>query len=295
MRRSPAVTTLSAAAVLCALTGCGYNPFEPAGTTGERAEANAGNPPEFGELRQDIFDAMLSADSVTITGDVQAGEADLDELFDGLDEDTRGELQISGALDGRASEMSFAAGDSSFTQRAVDGEEYFRGEDFAALLVSELDDEVAEAVDEAFIEEVVANAWVQFDDAEDPQVFSAEEFITTWRQELDGEDIAAMQASSETVEGEPVWVYSADGGDSEFVVAAEGEPYLLSIRDEDSTYEFTDWNASEPPQVPENVITLDEIFEAIAEEQGWPTDGLGGEDDEDGQNQNDEQNEDNGP
>lgn len=270
-------TAISSAALLAsaglALTGCGYDPFQaPDEEAGSAPADSADQPPAFGEVRREAFETMLAADSVTISGDIEAGEADLDSLFDRIDEDTSGQLEISGDADGTASQMSFSAGGSSFTQRTVDGEEYFRGEDFAALLASELDDEVSEVVDQEFIADVVADQWVQFDDVEDPSVFSAEEFITTWQQEFEAGDVDEMQAESDTRDGQSVWVYSADSGESEFVVSAEGEPYVLAIRDGESHYDFTDWNASEAPETPENVITLDEIFTAIAEEQGWPTD-----------------------
>lgn len=272
MRRAALSSTAVLTATGLMLAGCGYDPFASPGSQGDQAPSNAGTeePPNFGEVRDELFAAMLAADSVNILGEVEAGDAELDELFDGIEEDTSGQLQVSGELDGSQSEMRFSAGGSSFTQRAVEGEEYFRGEDFAALLVSELDEEVAELVDEEFIAEVVADQWVQFDDAQDPSVFSAEDFITTWQQELEGEEVSGMEAESETRDGQSVWVYTADGGDSEFVVAAEDEPYLLSIRDGDSHYQFSDWNDSPAPEVPEDVITLDEIFDAIAEEQGWP-------------------------
>lgn len=255
------------------LVGCG-NPFDATDLDDAEPGQQAGSAaPAFGEIRQEVFSSMLAADSVTITGQVEAGEADLDELFEGLDDGTAGELAISGALDGTNSEMSFSAGGSSFTQRAVEAQEYFHGEDFASLLVSELDDEVAELVDQEFVEETIGDSWVMFDDTEGA-VFSAEEFITAWQSELSGEDVDAMSAEAEDRDGEQVWVYTADGGDSEFVVAADGEPYLLAITDEDSQYEFIDWNASESPEVPDSVITLDEIFEAIAEDQGWDPEDL---------------------
>lgn len=273
MRRAAFSSTAVLTAAGLLLAGCGYDPFEAPGSEGGQPAPNTGTeqPPTFGEIRDQLFTAMLAADSVEILGEVEAGEAELDELFDGIDEDTSGQLQISGALDGSESEMRFSSGGSSFTQRAVDGEEYFRGEDFAALLVSELDEDVADLIDEEFIAEIVADQWVQFDDAEDPSVFSAEDFITTWQQELEGEEVSAMEAEAETRDDQRVWVYTADGGDSEFVVTADDqEPYLLSIRDADSYYQFSDWNDSPAPEVPQDVITLDEIFDAIAEEQGWP-------------------------
>lgn len=267
---------LAALTALC-LAGCS-NPFdardlEDSGADAQQPDATEAEAPAFGDIREDMFSTMLAAESVTITGEVEAGEADLDELFDGLDDDTTGSLSISGALDGTESEMSFAAGGSSFTQRAVEGQEYFRGEDFAALLVSELDDEVADLVDQEFVEETISDSWVLFEDSAG-SVFSAEDFITTWQNELTGDDVDAMAARAEERDGEPVWVYTADGGESEFVVAAGDEPYLLEITDEDSQYQFTDWNASEPPEAPDDVITLDEIFEAIAEQQGWDPENL---------------------
>ncbi|GAA1825503.1 hypothetical protein [Nesterenkonia flava] len=253
-------------ALVLGLAACGENPFDASGEAGGQSAADEGQAPSFGEIQQDMFSAMLEADSVTITGEVQAGDADLDEYFTGLDEDAVGDLSISGALDGTASEMTFAAGDSSFSERAVDGEEYVQGEGYAQLLATELED-VAE-VEEAFIAELIGEQWIQLDDAQG-QVFSAEDFITTWQQELDNEDIAEMTAETETRDGQEVWVYSSDDG--EFVVAAEGEPYLLELSDENSHYVFSQWNESQAPEAPEDVITLEEISQAIAEEQNGET------------------------
>ncbi|GFZ76317.1 hypothetical protein [Nesterenkonia alkaliphila] len=288
MRR---VTFPIAAAAALSLAACG-NPFDYTGETPAQPDPDRDSPqaeeiPAFGEIREEVFTSMLAAESVTITGDVEAGDAELDEQFEGLDDDTTGRLAISGALDGTDSEMSFSSGGSSFTQRAVDGQEYFHGEDFAALLVSELDDEVAELVDQEFMEETIGDSWVLFEDAEGA-VFSAEEFITTWQNELTGEDVDAMQAESGQRDGQEVWIYTADGGASEFIVAAEGEPYLLSITDEDSHFEFTEWNASPAPEVPENVITLDEIVLAIAAEQGWNPEDLDLDNDEDTEDDTDD-------
>lgn len=276
MKRSALIPALTVALVL---TGCGYNPFESDDMegNGELRGIDVEDPPAFGEIRDDVFTAMLGAESVTISGEVRAGDADLDELFDDIEEDTTGTLEISGALDGRESEMSFSAGGSRFTQRAVNGGEYFQGEDFAELLVGEFDDDFADAVDADFISTVVADQWVQLDEGEQAGVFSAEEFITTWRDELESEDVASMRAETEEHDGQPVWVYTADGGESEFVVAADENPYLLTVEDEDSRYEFTEWSNAELPEVPESIITLDEIFDAVAEDQGWTTENPQGE------------------
>lgn len=269
------ITGVSAIAVTTlALTSCAYNPFEDASAHGGSPGGQAGSqaPVPFGELRDEMFQAMREADSVSITGEIEAGDADVDEVFADIDTDTVGELTISGALDGTATQMSFSAGGYSFTQMARDGQEYFRGEDFAALLVGELDESVAEDVSEELVAEIVADQWVTFGDDTESTVFSAEEFIATWEEELQGDDIDAMTGTSQTRDGEPVWVYTADGGESEFTVAASGEPYLLEIVDDDSRYVLEDWGSSEPPETPENVITLDDIFDEIADELGWSAD-----------------------
>lgn len=264
----PSATLPLAALAVVSFAGCGTNPFDASEI--DDPTTGASDPPGFEQVRQEMFEVVLAAESVTITGEVEAGDAELDELFDGIEDDTTGQLSISGALDGSASQMSFSAGGSSFTQLALDGQEYFRGEDFAALLASELDDDVAELVDEEFIDDVVADQWVLFDEAEG-SVFSAEDFLVTWQDELNDHDPQDMTAASETREGQEIWVYTEEEGEREYVIAAEEEPYLLAITDEDANYALSEWNASEAPEPPENVITLDEIFDAIAEEQGWVT------------------------
>lgn len=242
------------------LTGCGGSPFE------EDTEPQV---PSFGEIQDQMWEAMLTAESVSIDGEIEAAEADVDQMFEGIDEADTGDLLIIGAVDGSQSEMTFTAGEVTFTQRAVDGVEYFRGEDFASLLMSEMDEEIAALIDEDFLASVVAGQWVQFSSDGAGTGFSAQEFIGTWRRELDGDAMAALDGTAETHEGMEVYVYATEDGSTELVVAAEGAPHLLQMRDADSSYVFTAWNEAQRPQVPENVMTLDEVFDAIAAERGW--------------------------
>ena len=263
MKRSALAGSCVAAVVL--LTGCAGNPFE------DDADAAEPEVPSFGEIQDRMWDAMLTADTVSIEGEIQAAEADVDQMFEEIDEDDTGDLLINGAVDGSDSEMTFTAGDVTFTQRAVDGVEYFRGEDFAALLMSELDEEIADLLEEEFLTSVVAEQWVQFSTEGAGAVFSAQDFISTWQRELDGAEAAAMDGAAETREGTEVYVYATADGATELVVAAEGAPYLLEMRDGESTYAFSAWDEAQRPEEPENVMTLEEIFEAIAAEQGWST------------------------
>lgn len=271
---SRAVLTGTALAVMLALSACD-NPFAAEEEPGANGEAG---PPTFEDLQDQLWETMLSAESVTIEGEVEAGEAELDELFGSIDEDERGEITLTGAADGTHSEMTYTAGEgNSFSQRAVEGVEYFRGEDFAELFRSGLDEEIAEAVDDEFLEDLIADQWVQV--AEDGgAVFSAEDFLRTWQRELDDEDVAGVAAQEDTRDGEQVWVYSDEEGETEYVVAAEGEPVLLELRDEENHYTFGEWDSAELPEEPEDAMTTDDIFDAIADDQGWPTEDL----DEDG-------------
>ncbi|MGJ9374154.1 hypothetical protein [Nesterenkonia sp. CF4.4] len=263
MKRSALAGSGLAAVVL--LTGCAGNPFA------DDADAAEPEVPTFGEIQDRMWDAMLTADTVSIEGEIRAAEADVDEMFEDIAEDDTGDLSIHGAMDGSDSEMTFTAGDLSFTQRAADGVEYFRGEDFATLLMSELDDETAVLLEEDFITSVVAEQWVQFSTEGAGAVFSAQDFISTWQRDLDGEEAAAMDGTVETRDGTDVYVYATADGATELVVAAQGAPYLLEMRDEGSTYAFSAWDEAQRPEEPENVMTLEEIFEAIAAEQGWDT------------------------
>lgn len=260
----PALTGGALAAVLL-LTGCGGNPFQ-----GDPSDAEP-QVPSFGEIQDRMWEAMLTADTVSIKGEIEAAEADVDQMFDGIDEEDTGDLLITGAVDGSDSEMTFTAGDVTFTQRAIDGVEYFRGEDFAALLMSEMDEEITDLIEEDFVTSVVAEQWVQFSTDGAGAVFSAQDFIDTWARELDGEELAGLDGAAETRDGEEVYVYVTEDGATELVVAAAGAPYLLQMRDEDSRYDFSDWNQTQRPEAPENVMTLDDIFDAIAAEHGWST------------------------
>lgn len=296
--RSALITPIGlAAAGLLVLTSCD-NPFdadagdaasathEPAeGTEGTEAEAGAQEAPEeaptFGEIQDEMWEAMQAADSVTIEGEVQADEADLDELFDGIDEDAVGDIRISGSLDGDDAEMSYSAGEgNTFTQRTVEGSEYFRGEDFGTLLLAELDDEVADAVDQDFLNGVMEDQWVEFPAEDGGGAYSAQDIFVEWQSDLEGEDLDRLTGEVEERDGQQVFVYTAEDDDSrEYVVAAQGDPYLLAWQDEQSRYTFSEWDEAEEPETPENIITLDEIFEAVAEEQGWPIEDIDDADD----------------
>ncbi|MCH8560267.1 hypothetical protein LTH96_07940 [Nesterenkonia sp. LB17] len=269
MKRSALAGSAAAAVVL--LAGCGGNPF-----AGD-AEDDEPQVPSFGQIQDRMWDAMLTADTVNIEGEIEAAEADVDQMFQDIDEDDTGDLLITGAVDGSDSEMTFTAGDVTFTQRAIDGVEYFRGEDFAALLMSEMDEEITALIEEDFITSVVVEQWVQFSTDGAGAVFSAQDFISTWQRELEGQEIAGLEGTAETRDGAQVYVYATEDGSTELVVAADGAPYLVQMRDEDSSYVFSAWNETQRPDQPENVMTLDEIFEAIAAEHGWSTEELDGE------------------
>lgn len=263
MKRKTMAGSVLAAVVV--LAGCG-NPFE--------AEEQEPAVPSFSQIQDRMWDAMLTAETVSIDGEVEASEADVDEIFEEIDEDATGDLTITGSVDGSASEMTFNAGEVSFTQRAVDGAEYFRGEDFATLLMSELDGDFADLVEAEFIDSVVADQWVQFSTDDGGAVFSAEDFITTWQRELEDDGVGTLPGTEETRDGTPVYVYATEDGSTEFVVAADGAPYLLEMHDDESHYLFSEWNEAQRPEEPENVITVEEIFVAIAQDNGWSTEDL---------------------
>lgn len=265
-------TSLAIAGTLL-LASCASNPFaDDAGADDDAGTVAEAEVPSFGEIQDEMWEAMLTAETVTIEGQVQAGEADLDELFDQIDEDAVGDITITGALDGRDSEMRYEAGEgNTFIQRAVDGVEYFRGEDFGTLLYGNLDEDVAAVVEPELIEELVADQWVEFSTDGSVSIFSAEDFLRIWQRELREEDTDEIPGVRETRDGQEVYVYAQEDGEAEYVVAADGQPHLLELRDEDSTYTFTEWNSAAAPEEPENVITLDDIFDAIADQQGWPT------------------------
>lgn len=265
-----------AAASVVVLAGCG-NPFD---ASDQHPAAEPEPNPTYAEIQEELFATMLAADSVSVTAEVAAGEAGLDQIFDEIDEDDIGQLEISGALDGMSSQMSFSAGDGSFTQITVDGSDYFSGPDFASLLVSELDEDVADAVDEELITEIIGDQWVEFP-GEATGIYSAEELFETWQQQYTSESLGEMTGELQQRDGEQVWVFEADGGETEFVLAVDDEPYLLRLAEAGAEYELSEWGSSDAPDEPAESITLDEIYEAIAEDQGWDPQDLEDSDDDD--------------
>ncbi|WP_147108082.1 hypothetical protein [Nesterenkonia populi] len=264
MTRTPTFpTALTAPAVLTAgglaLSACGPYPVD---ASDQHDDVATGAAPVFGEVREEAFETSLAAESVTVEGEIEAGEADVDELFGEIDEGESGQLEITGDLDGTASQMSFSAGESSFTQVVVDGEEYFAGDEFAQLLAAELndddeDEEEADSVSSDDVAEIIDDAWVQFPDAE--SVYSAQDVLTTWQEELADGEYDELEAEEDIRDGEDVWIYTED--DLSIVVAAGDEPLILEISDGANTYAFDEWNESEAPEAPEDVITIDEILE----------------------------------
>lgn len=238
--------------------------------SGEGEAQGEDSVPTFGEIHEEMWDAMLEAETVSLQGRVEADEANLDEIFDELDDDAEGTLHITGATDGSNSEMEFSAGDDySFTLRSVDGSDYVRGEDFAELLISSLDDDVVEAAGEDTIRGIVEDRWVDLT-AEGGAVPSVAELIEDMRDDIDSDDIAEITGELEERDGHEVYVYTDEDGEDEIVVAAEGAPYLLELRlGDDYQFTFSEWNEAETPEAPEDALTDDELIDQVIAEAGW--------------------------
>lgn len=258
---------LGAAALLGALAGCGPQ-------SADRSEATADPaPPTFGELQDQIWESSLSADSVTVDAEVSAADIGAENFIGDEDSQQKGSLTAAGALDGTNTQVRFSVGEVGVTQRVADGAEYYGGEEFGAMLASQLDPELAAEVDQDVIDRAVGGEWVEYPSGGARALVAAEDILTALQRDLEDSDWDEHPAEETVRDDQEVYVFSAlseADGKLEIVVAAQGPPYVLSVQDDEAAYTFSDWDETDPPGSPDAALTPEDVSAAIAEDKGWP-------------------------
>lgn len=258
---------LGVAVALGAVAGCG-SPSE------DRAEATAEpTPPLFGQLQEQMWEASLSADSVTLEAEVSADDIGAESFIGEEDPQQKGSLTAAGALDGTNTQVHFSVGDAGLTQRVADGAEYYGGEEFGAMLANQLAPELAAEVDEDVIERAVGGEWVEYPSGGARALVAAEDILTALQRDLEDSDWEDHPAEETVRDDQEVYVFSAvseEDGKVEIVVAAQGPPYVLSVQGDEAAYEFSDWDDTDLPGSPEAALTPEDVSAAIAEDRGWP-------------------------
>ncbi|WP_261624379.1 hypothetical protein [Nesterenkonia marinintestina] len=233
-----------------------------------------GEAPELAEIEDHLWETMLEAESVTISGTSPLGDSQLDDYFaevvEDVDEDTPAELSVAGTLDGSASESHIRIGeDLDLTVITVGGRTYLKGEDFAHITALSSSHENAEFVDQSVIDEVLAGRWIDLGSAEEMASLSPQSLLEQWRDTL-FEDVEDITGEAEQQDGEEVWVYTSADGGTTYVVSADDEPHLVGVDDGDTSLTLTDWDETEPVEAPEDSLTMDEVTQALIDSAPLP-------------------------
>lgn len=250
---------------LLALTGCGAGGDSAAGeqassggpsaaSAAEHADApDVPEAPAYAEIESDLWDTMLQADSVAISGEMPRSFLHPESE---AEREARLSYEFTGAADGADS-----------TRRTMSDEELISD----ARLVGEAYYEPAEVVLDNFVRNVgdwgipdsawdeSEGQWVEWTDLHDAESRTTEAFLEDLRTVLEGRDpLTTLDGTRETRDGEDVWVYS--DGVFEAVVRPGEEPVLLSCvgdaRDGAFELTFSEWNSSEGPGAPPEQKTM---------------------------------------
>lgn len=247
-------------AALLALTGCGAGGDSAAGE-----EASSGGPsasstaedadvpeaPAYAEIEADLWDTMLQADSVTITGEMPRTFLNPDG-----DGESRVAYEFTGAVDGADSGFRRSSGGTVTSDARLVGEAYYEPAEVPLRNMSRIlgDAELSDAA----LEEAEGR-WVEWADFYGVEDRTTEVFLEDLRTALEGRDpLVTFDGETRTRDGEDVWVYS--DGVFEAVVRPGEDPVLLSCvgdaRDGAFELTFRDWNSSEEPGAPPEQKTM---------------------------------------
>lgn len=272
----PAVTLTALSAF--ALTSCS------GGGGGGEGEDEPQGPPALSDIDNAMWDAMESADSLTIEGDMgEIGEGEDFEEFLG----DSGTLSVSGALDGSYTVIS---GDGEPLMMMIGDEAFVDGAITASLAAAPMGD----AIDMDQLESELEGKWLDLSSemGSDDDIDLGEMIADgreSWEEgegdsdddsdsddadsdesngdsaSPDGDDDNPFDSSSldeegteEERDGESVWVYSDDEGNEIALRADEDAPYAVEVTNDGTTARFTDWNEVEEPERPADEDVLDQ-------------------------------------
>lgn len=246
-------------------------------------EAEEDEAPELEEIENDMLEASTTQESVSITGSMDP-ELLMGDL--GTGEDIDEDAAEEGEEDDDLFDIDITGTEREFTYRMAPHMDYVVSEDAVYQTSDSLVEEYAleeppEGTDMPSPEDVAEameaeSDWVdigpeglQF--VETPAEF-IEVYLTTYAAGAGFENLAefGFEASTESVDGEDVWVYELARGDygAELVVTADEEEPLLQEFNTDlpgfvALLEFNDWNEAEEPEAPDEALSWMEFEEVL--------------------------------
>ncbi|HIW99087.1 MAG TPA: hypothetical protein H9871_02985 [Candidatus Nesterenkonia stercoripullorum] len=263
-----------------ALTSCS------GGGGGGEEEDEPQGPPTLSDIDDAMWDAMESADSVTVEGDMgEIGEGEDFQEFLG----DSGTLSVSGAMDGSFTVIS---GDGEPLMMMIGDEAFVDGGITASLAAAPMGD----AIDMDQLEQELEGKWLDLSSemGSDDEIDLGEMIADgreTWEEgaeedDSEGDDSASDESDSdesngessssssdenpfnsssleeegteEERDGESVWAYSDDEGNELAVRADEDAPYAVEVTNDGTTARFTEWNEVDEPERPADDDVMDQ-------------------------------------
>lgn len=263
----------------------GANAGEEPADAPEEAPGAEDQVPALEDIEDDIFDAMLNAENVTMTGEGDALDEDFGDFTDGDDEDDEdfdpqdAVFTLAGNIDGSVSQMQFSFGGQEMEFLQTEDQIFLTGETTVFFLEQEMPQDFLSEIDMDAVESELSGTWVDMTDdmggIEDD--FRLDTILSDMREEFQDPDDDSLfpwtssdypEGTAEERDGQEVWVYEQDG--HEVVVAADQEdPYVLTVDGEDEDgnpvlITFSDWNETDIPETPEGDEVLTPAdFESI--------------------------------
>lgn len=274
----------------------GDTPGEIADEDGEEpdpdeAQGNGGEAPELSEIGDEVWEASLAEDSVTVTAEVPAAlfgmeELPTDELEDGTEDSGAEDDELEAEFEGETVEIIISGdmqGNGSTWQMADiidyrlfdEGSTIYQSADsFIEEYTSLQPDAQAGADPEALRQELEAQGaeWIDVSSTLSGQIETPEQFIANFRDDMLQEagisslGEAPLTGESENRDGEDVWVYREEDGEEylEFVfLADESAPVLheidMNVEGMVMNITFSDWSEAEPEEEPTEALSEEEL------------------------------------
>ncbi len=228
------------AGVLLALTGCSAAVEQPAGATTAGSEAGPVEAeivvPEAKEIFPKTSAAIKKATSATVVVDMTKGSK-------------KGQVELSGTVDGTNSRMKMNQDDASIELLTVDNVSYMKPN--KAFLTQTAGAEAAKKLNS-----VAADKWISTKNASQFGNVKIDSLLAS----MDTDELGTKEAAKITkkalgdLNGTKAFKYT--GGDVTFWIAAEGEPHLLKLEGTGSgsdvvgSMTFSEWNAVKPHETP---------------------------------------------
>lgn len=238
--KSRAILLTATAGVLLALTGCSSASDKPAGTTNAGAE----NTPEAAQITvpdaTEVFPktvaAMNKATSVTLNGNISSGSESA-------------KIMLSGNKEGSNTKATITTKDGTLELLSIEGSNYMKAD--KEFLAKTAGKEAA-----GMLATMAGDKWISVKDASQFGNFN----LGSMLESLGTDKMVSVEApkvtakSLEDLNGVKTFKYVGD--ETNFWIAAEGEPNLLKIEatgsttDGTGTMSFSDWNAVAPHKAP---------------------------------------------